>query len=257
MSSNARHAYASLEFISSNFSGKHRRSIPGPYPTIDAHRSCTAVGLLDVTSPPPGSDSSPLPCLVVLRVLCVCCVRAKVVTKYKLSPMLTDVLCRRHAMICRRSSTNALDVQVRGDRHQRARACLRVADEKETAAKKSEHAVSRGWISGLFLFAGVDDGGREGSAGRAASTCREGWMPGWWKAEATVQWISCKAFARWSLVDDASGRPRYSCNLGCRAWSCRSPPASFFPAFIQATLRASDGTGPPRMTRHVVDLAEK
>eukprot|EP00752_Nemacystus_decipiens_P010349 g9219.t1 len=35
----------------------------------------------------------------------------KVVTKYKLSPGLTDLLCRRHALICRRSSANALDVQ--------------------------------------------------------------------------------------------------------------------------------------------------
>ncbi|CAM9683984.1 unnamed protein product, partial [Ectocarpus sp. 13 AM-2016] len=35
----------------------------------------------------------------------------KVVTKYKLSAGLTDVLCRRHAFICRRSSANALDVQ--------------------------------------------------------------------------------------------------------------------------------------------------
>lgn len=44
--------------------------------------------------------------------------RYKVVTKYKLSTGVRDYLCRRHALICRRSSANALDVQVRSkDRH--------------------------------------------------------------------------------------------------------------------------------------------
>lgn len=36
----------------------------------------------------------------------------QVAMKYKLSPTVTDILYRRHAFICRRSSTNALDVQV-------------------------------------------------------------------------------------------------------------------------------------------------